>query len=252
MSGHSRWSTIKRKKAAVDARKGKIFSKIIKEITVAARMDGGDEEANPRLRVAVQSAREANMPKENIARAIKKGTGELPGTVYEEFTLECYGPGGVAILVEVMTDNRNRTVGEIRHMLERNGGRLAESGSTIWNFEKKGLIVVESSGVDSDKILDVAVEAGADDVSKEEETIEIYTSIESFNEVCQDIDKAGYKRTLSELSMLPKSTIRVEGKDAEKVLKLVNLLEEHDDVQKVWTNFDIPDEVISAFAEAEA
>ncbi|MGQ9706470.1 MAG: YebC/PmpR family DNA-binding transcriptional regulator [bacterium] len=252
MSGHSKWSTIKRKKAAVDAKKGKIFSKLIREITVAAKMGGSDEEANPRLRMAIQSAKEANMPKENITRAIMKGTGELPGTTYEEFTLECYGPGGVAILVEVMTDNRNRTVGEIRHILERGGGRLAESGSTIWNFERKGLIIIEGGGVDPDKILDIAISAGADDISKENETIEIYTDINKFQEVCQEIDRAGFKRTLSELSMLPKSTIRVEGKEAERVLKLVSLLEDHDDVQKVWTNFDIADEIISAFAETEA
>ncbi|RLC42366.1 MAG: YebC/PmpR family DNA-binding transcriptional regulator [Candidatus Coatesbacteria bacterium] len=250
MSGHSKWSTIKRKKAAQDAKKGKIFSKLIREITIASKLGGGDEESNPRLRMAVQSAKEANMPKENIERAIKRGTGELPGVEYEELTLEAYGPCGVAILIDALTDNRNRTVGEIRYILDKFGGRLAESGSTIWNFERKGLVVVEGEGVDIDKLLDTVIEAGADDVLRENDLIEIYSNVEVLNDVIEAVDRGGYSRKLAEISMVPKTTVRLEGKDAEKLLNLLNNLEDQDDVQKVWTNFDIPDEIITALAEA--
>lgn len=249
MSGHSKWSTIKRKKGAKDARRGQVFSKLIKEITIAARMGGGDLESNTRLRFAVEKARGNNLPKDNIERAIRRGSGEEEGVNYEEILYEGYGPGGVAFLIEVLTDNRNRSVGEIRFIFDRGGGSLASTGAVAWQFDKVGLVVVEDPQTSADKILDIVLEAGAEDISQEANAVEVYTPVDNLWEVSSALDKAGIKRSLAEITMRPKNTIRVEGKEAEKVLALYERLEEHEDVQKVWANFDIPDEILSAMAE---
>jgi len=249
MSGHSKWSTIKRKKGAKDARRGQMFSKLIKEITIAARMGGGDLESNTRLRFAVEKARGNNLPKDNIERAIRRGSGEEEGVNYEEILYEGYGPGGVAFLIEVLTDNRNRSVGEIRFILDRGGGSLASAGAVAWQFDKVGLVVVEDPQTSADKILDIVLEAGAEDISQEANAVEVYTPVDNLWEVSSALDQAGIKRSLAEITMRPKNTIRVEGKEAEKVLALYERLEELEDVQKVWANFDIPDEILSAMAE---
>ncbi len=249
MSGHSRWSTIKRKKGAKDAKRGQLFSRLIKEITIAAKLGGGDADTNTRLRIAIATAKENNMPKDNIKRAIRRGTGAEEGVNYEDVLYEAYGSGGVAFLLETLTDNRNRTVGEVRYILDKNGGSLAESGSVAWQFEKIGLIVIDDPKADPDRILDIALETGAEDINQEEDIIEIFTPVSKFHDVCTALDDADIARSLSEISMRPKSTVRVEGKEAEKLLHLYELLEEHDDIQKVWANFDIPDEILSAVAE---
>ncbi|HDQ46152.1 MAG TPA: YebC/PmpR family DNA-binding transcriptional regulator [bacterium] len=238
MSGHSKWSTIKHKKAAKDAERGKIFTKLIKEITTAARQGGGDEDANPRLRTAVLAARAANMPMQNIERAIKKGTGELPGVVYEEKTYEGYGPGGVAILIDTLTDNPNRTTSEVRHLLTRHGGNLGEAGCVGWMFERKGLIRVSVSDCEEDKLMEIAIEAGAEDVTTEGDVYEIVTSFEGFNTVHDTIERAGISIASAETTKLPKTTIQVEGKQAEQVLKLMEALDDNDDVQNIYSNFD--------------
>ncbi len=238
MSGHSKWSTIKRKKAKVDAERGKVFTKLIKEITQAARSGGGDEEANPRLRAAVLAAKSANMPQANIERAVKKGTGELPGVVYEEKSYEGYGPGGVAVMIEALTDNTNRTTADVRHALTKHNGNLGESGCVAWMFEKKGLIAINLSDCEEDTLMDIVLEAGADDMVTEEDAYEIVTSPDGFNAVLEALMSNDISINSSEVTMVPKNTVKVEGKTAEQVIKLMEMLEDNDDVQQVYANFD--------------
>lgn len=239
MSGHSKWSTIKHKKAKVDAERGKAFTRLIKDITMAAREGGGDETTNPCLRTAIAAGRAANMPTANIERAIKKGTGELPGVTYEEGLLEGYGPGGVAIYIEVLTDNRNRTVAEVRHILSKHGGSLAESGAVSWMFEKKGLITVPGEGLDEDELLLIVMDAGAEDLTKEEDFFEITSSTDDLEKVRSALESNGVKVESYGLTQYPKNTVKVEGKDAEHLLKILDFLEDHDDVQQVYSNFDM-------------
>jgi len=248
MSGHSKWASIRHKKSAVDAKRGKIFSKLIKEITVAARLGGGDPGGNPRLRAAIQAAKAENMPKDNIARAIKKGTGELGGTSYEEYNYEAYGPGGVAIMIDCLTDNRNRTVADIKHIFERHGGNLGEPGCVSWMFEKKGLIVFEKNSVEEEKLLDLALEAGAEDIKEGETQFEVLSDPADFESVKKAFDDEGLSYTLAEISMIPQNTVRLEGKEAERMLTLMGALEENDDINHVYANFDIPDEVMEALS----
>jgi YebC/PmpR family DNA-binding regulatory protein len=248
MSGHSKWAGIKHKKAKVDAQRGRIFTKIIREITVAARVGGGDPGGNPRLRTAVQAARAVNMPAENIERAIKKGTGELEGVTYEEVTYEGYGPGGVAVLVEAMTDNKNRTVGEIRKLFSRNGGNLGEVGCVGFLFEKKGYIQVDAAKVEEDRLFSVALEAGAEDLRREESVFAVTTAPRDFEKVRDAIVKGGIQPLSAEITKVPKSTVRLQGKPAEQMLRLMEELEEHDDVQHVYANFDIPEEIMAAIS----
>jgi YebC/PmpR family DNA-binding regulatory protein len=246
MSGHSKWASIKHKKAKVDAQRGRAFTKLIREMTVAARVGGGDPNGNPRLRTAILAAKAVNMPADNIDRAIKKGTGELEGVTYEEITYEGYGPGGVAILVEVMTDNKNRTVGEIRKVFSRHGGNMGESGCVNFLFEKKGHIVVDAAKVDEDKLMSVALDVGAEDMQREEGVFAVTTAPREFEKVRDAIVKAGIHPLSAEISKLPKSTVKLVGKHAEQMLKLMEELEEHDDVQHVYANFDIPEEIMAA------
>jgi YebC/PmpR family DNA-binding regulatory protein len=248
MSGHSKWSSIKHKKGAADAKRGKIFTRLIREITVAARMGGGDPSGNPRLRSAIAAAKTENMPKENIERAVKKGTGELEGVSYEESSYEGYGPGGVAVLVDCLTDNKNRTVAEVKHAFERHGGNLGEPGCVAWMFDKKGLIVIEKEGVDEEKLLDLALEAGAEDVNDEETEFEVITDPGDFEAVKDAIDTAKIPYTLAEISMIPKNTVKLEEKRAQQMLNLMQALEDNDDVSNVYANFDIPDEVMEALS----
>ncbi len=249
MAGHNKWSQIKRKKAAIDQKRGKIFAKIIKEISIAAREGGGDPEANPRLRLAIQMAKDANMPQDNITRAIKRGTGEVPGMQYEEVVYEGYGPGGVAILMESVTDNRNRTVAEIRHLLSKHNGRLGEAGSVSWMFTRKGVIRVPTGKIEEDELLQVAIEAGADDMQPTDDYYEITTGIENFEKVKQALTENNIPVDSAELQMEPNSIVPIEGKDAEQVLKLIEALDDHDDVQNVYTNFEIDDEVFDKLAQ---
>lgn len=242
MSGHSKWSTIKRKKGALDAKRGKIFTKLIKEITVAAKLGGGDPDGNPRLRTAIQTAKGANMPQENIARAIAKGTGELEGVHYEECAYEGYGPSGVAILISVLTDNRNRTGAEIRHVLTKNSGSMAEPNAVAWNFEKKGLLLVPREGVDEEALMELALEAGAEDMEPAADLFEIRTPPDAFEAVREALEKSGVPTESAELAMLPKSTVPLEGGEADRMLRLMEALEENDDVQNVYANFDISEE----------
>lgn len=240
MSGHSKWHTIKHKKGALDAKRGKIFTKLIKEITVAARTGGsGDVDANARLRKAVSDAKAQNMPNDTIDRAIKRGTGELEGVAYDEITYEGYGIGGVAVLVETMTDNRNRTVAEIRHIFSKNGGNLGEAGSVAWMFDKKGYIVVDKAARSEDELFEIAIEAGADDMQDEGDVFEILTSPENFEAVNDAIKKAGIEPQAAEISMIPQNYIKLEGADAKQMMKLYDALDDNDDVQKVYANFDI-------------
>jgi YebC/PmpR family DNA-binding regulatory protein len=248
MSGHSKWSKVKHVKAVQDAKKGKAFTKIIKEITVAARIGGGDPDGNPRLRAAVLAAKQSNMPGDNIKRAIQKGTGELPGVVYEEITYEGYGPGGVAILVEAMTDNKNRTVSEMRHVFSRNGGNMGEAGSVAWMFSKRGSIVIDKNAVSEDKLMELALDAGADDIQEDEGNFEVLTTPESFHKVNTALQNANIPTVSSDLAMMPQTWIKLSGKEAQQVLKLVEALEDHDDVQKVWANFDISEEELVQLA----
>jgi YebC/PmpR family DNA-binding regulatory protein len=241
MSGHNKWSTIKHKKGAADAKRGKVFTKIIKEISVAAKLGGGDPAGNPRLRTAIDKAKQENMPKDNIERAIKKGTGGMEGVVYEEITYEGYGPGGVAVLVEVMTDNRNRTVSDVRSCFTKGNGNMGETGCVSWLFDKKGLIVFPKS-TDIEKLFEVALEAGADDVSDEEDQIEVVTDLTNFIEVREALEKAGFKHDSADITMIPQTMIKLEGKQAESMLKLMDRLEDNDDVQNVYANFDISEE----------
>jgi len=247
MSGHSKWATIKRKKAAVDAKRGKVFTQIIKEITVAARIGGGDPAGNPRLRLAIEKARANNMPAENIKRAIQRGTGELPGVSYEDVVYEAYGPGGAALLIESVTDNKNRTVSELRHLLERHGGKLGATNSVAWMFHKKGVIQVPRANYSEDDLLEIILDAGADDLKTEDDLFTITTRPESFETVKHSLESKGIKIEQAELQMVPENTVRVEGKDAEQLLKLMEMLEDHDDVQHVYSNFDIDDKVLAAF-----
>jgi YebC/PmpR family DNA-binding regulatory protein len=240
MSGHSKWHTIKHKKGALDAKRGKIFTKLIKEITVAARTGGsGDVESNARLRKVVNDAKGMNMPNDTIDRAIKRGTGELEGVNYEEITYEGYGIGGVAVMIETMTDNRNRTVAELRHLFSKNGGNLGEAGSVAWMFDKKGLIIVDKSAKSEDELFELALEAGADDMQDAGDIFEIYTAPESFNDVHEALQTAGIEMQSAEISMIPQNYIKLEGDDAKKMLKLYEALDDHDDAQKVYANFDI-------------
>jgi YebC/PmpR family DNA-binding regulatory protein len=245
MSGHSKWSKVKHIKAREDAKRGKTFSKLIREIMVAARDGGGDPSFNPRLRTIIATAKTANMPNDNIERAIKKGTGELGGVTFEEVTYEGYGPGGVAILIDVLTDNKNRTVAEIRHIMTRNNSNLGEGGCVAWNFGKKGLIMVDTSAISEDALLEAALEAGAEDISTEGDTFDVITAPNEVMDVKEALEGKGIAVVSAEITMLPKSTVRVDGKTAESVLKLMDGLEDQDDVQHVYSNFDIPEEIMA-------
>jgi len=242
MSGHSKWATIKHKKGAADAKRGQMFTKLIKEISIAARLGGGDANANPRLRAAVLKARSANMPKDNIDRAIKKGTGELEGVEYVEMTYEAYGPGGVAILVDVMTDNKNRTAADIRYVLNRGGGNLGESGCVSYLFKRKGIISFDAKKYTEDQILEVALEAGAEDVATSGDTIEVPTDPDEFSKVMTALEKAGLEPSTGEISKIPDSYITLDKEKTAKAVKLIESLDEHDDVQSVSSNLDIPDD----------
>ncbi|CBE69449.1 MAG: YebC/PmpR family DNA-binding transcriptional regulator [Candidatus Methylomirabilis oxygeniifera] len=246
MSGHSKWSGIKHKKAKVDAQRGRVFTKLIREITVAARAGGGDPDGNPRLRLAVEKAKAVNMPQDNIQRAIQKGTGELPGTSYEEYIYEGYGPGGVAVLLEIVTDNKNRTAPEIRKAFAKYGGNLGESGCVAWMFDKKGLIQVYTSEADEDRLLGVVLEAGAEDVRRSDDTFEVITAPKDLERVKASLTKEKIGIAEGEVTMLPQNTVKLEGKQAQQMLQLMETLEEHDDVQNVYANFDIPDEIMAA------
>jgi YebC/PmpR family DNA-binding regulatory protein len=245
MSGHSKWSTIKHKKGAADAKRGKVFTRIIKEMTIAARLGGGDPEGNPRLRAAVAEAKANNMPKDNIERAIKRGSGELEGAMYEEVTYEGYGPGGVAIIVEALTDNGNRTTPEIRHTFEKNGGNLGTPGSVKFQFERKGYFAVEKSAADEDKLMEVAIEAGADDLQSDDpDAFEIYTSPENFEAVRQALENNKIATVEAKLGMIPANYVTLDDNKSKQVMKLLEALDDHDDVQNVWSNFDIPAEMM--------
>jgi len=238
MSGHSKWATIKHKKGALDAKRGKIFTRLIKEITMAAK-GGGDPDKNPRLRTAIQAAKAENMPADNIKRAVQRGTGELPGVSYEEFQLEGYGPGGVAVLVELSTDNRNRTISEIRHAFSKHGGNLGEAGSVAWMFHKKGSIVVPKASAKEDDLMNVVLENGGEDLRDDGENWEIITDPHGYETVLEAVKKGNYSVTTSEVAMLPQNYIKLEGQQATQMIRLVEALEEHDDVQHVYSNFDV-------------
>ncbi len=244
MSGHSKWSTIKHKKAKTDAVRGKIFTKLIREITIASRQGGGDPGGNPRLRLAIQAARGANMPAENIERAIKKGTGELEGQILEEFSYEGYGPAGVALIIDVVSDNRNRTTAEVRHALTKHNGSLGENGCVSWNFETLGVVTVPAEGIDEDKLMTAALEAGASDVSNEDGVFAVYTEPSDLSSVSEGLKAAGIAFDAAEVQKVPKTYVKLDGDDARKVIKLVEALEDLDDVQRVSANFDIPDEIL--------
>ena len=246
MSGHSKWHSIKHKKAAVDAKRGKAFSRVIKEITIAARLGGGDPDGNSRLRTAIQNAKSVNMPQDNITRAIKKGTGELPGVSYDEVTYEGYGPGGVAIMVEIMTDNKNRSVAEIRHIFSKHNGNLGETGCVAWMFQKKGLIILPVEGVNEDKLMEVVLEAGGEDINRETDTFEVTTEPDVMETVKDAIEKAGLPISEASVTMIPQSTIKLDGKQAVSMLKMMEALEDHEDVQNVYANFDIDEDVMNA------
>ncbi|HTR45378.1 MAG TPA: YebC/PmpR family DNA-binding transcriptional regulator [Thermodesulfovibrionales bacterium] len=250
MSGHSKWAQIKHKKAHTDAKRGKSFTKIVKEISVAARIGGGDPEGNPRLRTAIEKAKEVNMPHDNIKRAIMKGTGELPGTSYEEYTYEGYGPGGVALLVEVLTDNKNRTVSEIRHIMTKNGGNMGEAGCVAWIFEKRGYLLVDKDKTDEDGLMTIALDAGALDIRNDpkEDSYEVITLPEDLAAVKGALETAGIQVSLAETTMLPKSYVTLDEKGAEQMVRLTDALEDNEDVQNVYANFDIPDEVMNKAA----
>lgn len=247
MSGHSKWSTIKHKKGAADAKRGKVFTRIIKEMTIAARLGGGDPEGNPRLRAAVAEAKANNMPKDNIERAIKRGTGEIEGVSYEEITYEGYGPGGVAIIVEALTDNTNRTTPEIRHIFEKNGGNLGTPGSVRFQFEKKGYFAVEKSVVGEDKLMEIALEAGADDLQTEDpDAYEIYAAPENFEGVRQALESAKIATVEAKLGMIPANYVSVDETKSKQIMRLLEMLDDHDDTQNVWSNFDIPAEMMES------
>ncbi len=246
MSGHSKWHTIKHKKGALDAKRGKIFTRIIKELTVAARQGGGDPDTNPRLRTVVAEAKAVNMPSDNIKKAIQRGTGELPGLSYEEITYEGYGPGGAAVIIEALTDNRNRTVGELRHLLTKHNGNLGESNSVAWMFSKKGYIVVDKSAADEETLLNVVLEAGAEDMRDDEDSWEIISEPAAFESVREAVKELGIEPATAQVAMLPQNYVKLEGKEASQMLKLMEALEDHDDVKQVWSNFDISEQEIEA------
>jgi YebC/PmpR family DNA-binding regulatory protein len=251
MSGHSKWATIKHKKGAADARRGKVFTKLIKEITVAARISGSDPDSNPRLRTAVAAAKAENMPADNIKRAIQKGTGELPGTTYEEATFEAYGPGGVAIILEVATDNRNRTLSEIRHIFSKNAGNLGEHGCVAWMFSKRGYIVVPKDKADEETLLNLATEAGADDMREDDGNWEVLSPPAAFQQVVDRLKAANIAPAMAEVSMVPQSYVKLTGKSAQQMLRLMEELEDHEDVQHVYANFDIEEAEMHALAQAK-
>jgi YebC/PmpR family DNA-binding regulatory protein len=246
MSGHSKWHTIKHKKGAADAKRGKLFTRIIKELSVAARAGGGDPDSNPRLRTIIAEAKSVNMPADNIKRAIQRGTGELPGVSYEEVTYEAYGPGGAALIIEVLTDNRNRTVGELRHTLTKYGGNLGEANSVAWMFHKKGYIVVEKSKVSEDALMAAALDAGADDLRDDGDSWEVVSPPEAFQQVLDAVKALGVEPDAAEIAMLPQNYVKLEGKPAQQMVKLMDVLEEHEDSKKVWSNADIEEKEIEA------
>jgi YebC/PmpR family DNA-binding regulatory protein len=246
MSGHSKWHTIKHKKGAADAKRGKVFTRIIKELTVAARNGGGDANMNPRLRTIIAEAKANNMPRENIERAIRRGTGEEPGVSYEEITYEGYGPGGAALLIQSLTDNKNRTVGEIRHLLGKWNGNLAAENSVAWMFSRKGQVIVEKSKADEEKLLNVALDAGADDMNDDGSAWEIVCAPDAFEKVRDAVKATGIEPAAAEIAMIPQNYVKLEGKDAQQMLKLMEALDDHDDVQHVWANFDIEEKEIEA------
>ncbi len=248
MSGHSKWHSIKHKKAAADAKRGKLFTKIIRELSVAAREGGGDPEANPRLRKAVLDAKAVNMPADNIKRAIMKGTGQLEGTSFEEVKYEGYGPGGVAIFVEALSDNKNRTVSELRHIFTRNGGRIGESGCVSWMFKRKGYVVVEKEEAAEDKLFEIVLASGAEDLRDDGSNFEIITPPEKYDAVVEALKENSVEIAASNLGYIPQNYVKLEGKQAQQLLRLMEELEDHDDVQQVWANFDIPEEEIAAFS----
>jgi len=246
MSGHSKWHTIKHKKGAADAKRGKVFTRLIKELTVAARNGGGDPDMNPRLRTIVAEAKANNMPRENIERAIRRGTGEEPGVTFEEVTYEGYGPGGVALMIETLTDNKNRTVGEIRHLLSKHAGNLAAENSVAWMFSRKGLIVIEKGKVDEDKLLAAALDAGADDMNDDESGWEVVSTPERFEAVRDAVKALGIEPASAAIAMIPQNYVKLVGKEAQQMLKLMEAIEDHDDVQHVWANFDVEEKEIEA------
>lgn len=246
MSGHSKWHTIKHKKGAADAKRGKLFTRIIKELTVAARNGGGDAATNPRLRTIIAEAKSVNMPADNIKKAIQRGTGELPGVVYDEIVYEAYGPGGTALIIETLTDNKNRTVGELRHMLEKHAGNLGGTNSVAWMFAKKGLIVVDKSKAEEEKLLNAALEAGADDMNDEGESWEVLCEPSAFEAVREAIKALGIEPSSAQVAMLPQNYVKLTGTPANQMLKLMDVLDDHDDVKQVWSNFDIEEKEIEA------
>jgi len=248
MSGHSKWATIKHKKGALDAKRGKIFTRLIKEISIAAKNGGGDVDMNPRLRTAVAAAKAENMPADNIKRAIQRGTGELPGVSYEEFTLEGYGPGGVAILAEISTDNRNRTVSEMRHVFSKNGGNMAEAGAVAWMFHKKGDIIIAKSAAKEEDLMNIVLEAGAEDLRDDGETWEILTEPSAFEAVHEAVKKAGIMPESASVAMIPQNYIKLEGSQANTMIRLMEALEDQDDVQNVHSNFDIDQKLLEEVA----
>ena len=246
MSGHSKWHTIKHKKGAADAKRGKIFTRLIKELTVAARSGGGDPNMNPRLRTIIAAAKEVNMPADNIKKAIQRGTGELPGVSYEEITYEAYGPGGSALIIECLTDNKNRTVGEIRHTLEKHSGNLGATNSVAWMFTKKGLVVVEKSKADEEKLLNTALEAGADDMADDGDAWEVLSDPSAFEAVRDAIKALGIEPSSAQVAMLPQNYVKLTGTPANQMIKLMDVLDDHEDVKQVWSNFDIEEKEIEA------
>ena len=246
MSGHSKWHSIKHKKGAADAKRGKIFTRLIKELTVAARAGGGDPDMNPRLRTIIADAKQNNMPADNIKRAIRRGTGEEPGVTYEEAQYEGYGPGGAALILDVLTDNKNRTVGELRHLLEKHGGNLAAANAVAWMFSKKGYIVIEKSKADEEKLMSAVLDAGADDLTDDESNWEVFSTPDVFPAVHDAVKQLGVEPATAQVSMIPQNYVKLEGKPAQQMIKLMEALEEHDDVQHVWSNFDIAEKEIEA------
>lgn len=248
MSGHSKWKTNKGKKSVADAKKGATYTKIIKELTVVARDGGGNPDTNSRLRAIMQKAKEANMPQDNVKMAIKRGTGELPGIIYESVTYEAYGPGGVAILIEALTDNKNRSTAELRNIMSKRGGNMAGAGSVSWMFTKKGYLSVEKGLIKEEDLMNIVLDAGAEDMKHDDVNYEVFTAVKDFENVKQALQEKGIKTTEAEVTMIPSSTIKVEGNEAKQLLGLVEALEEHDDVQQVYANFDIPDEILNEAA----
>jgi YebC/PmpR family DNA-binding regulatory protein len=246
MSGHSKWASIKHKKGALDAKRGKIFTRIIKELTVAARNGGGDPDMNPRLRTVIADAKAANMPADNIKRAIRKGTGEEPGVSYEEAQYEAYGPGGAAVIIDVLTDNKNRSVGELRHLLEKHGGNLAATGAVAWMFSKKGYIVIEKSKADEETLMAAVLDAGADDLKDDEDNWEVLSAPDAFPAVHEAVKALGIEPATAKVSMIPQNYVKLEGKPAQQMMKLMDALDDHDDVQNVSSNFDISEKEIEA------